>query len=298
MNLANSVHRSGFVSIVGKPNVGKSTLLNALLGQKISIVSPKAQTTRRRILGILSDEDYQIIFNDTPGIITPRYGLHQAMMRSVESAVEDAEIILLMVAANEKQPETNVLELLAKQKSSIILAVNKADLSDVETIKQKIEAIESVLPIRESLVIAALHDFNVQELLELLLRYLPEGPAYYDKELITDLPTRFFVAEIIREKIFLQYEKEIPYSTEVTISQYIERPNGVTFIEAEIHVERLSQKGILIGKQGEALKKIGSFARRDIEEFIEGPVYLQLYVRVTEEWKDKDRQLKSFGYTK
>jgi GTP-binding protein Era len=296
-SLTNDVYRSGFVSIVGKPNAGKSTLLNAILGQKLSIITPKAQTTRHRILGIRSDEAFQMIFLDTPGIIEPKYALHRAMMRSVKNTIQEAEAIVLLISADEKHDEADVMKMLQHVKSPIVLAINKVDLSTPEKVEEKINKVKEALPdkIQETIAISALHGMNVEGLVSLLVNYLPPGPPYYDPDQLTDRPERFFVSEIIREKIFLNLKEELPYSSNVEILVYEDRPT-VTYIDAEIHVERQSQKGIIIGKKGEMLRKIGTDARTDIEEMIERPVFLNLYVRVTDNWKDKDFYVKNFGY--
>ena len=287
--------KSGFVSIVGKPNVGKSTLLNAILGQKLSIITPKAQTTRHRILGIHTGKDFQMIFLDTPGVIQPKYALHRAMMRSVKNTIEEAEVILFLVSASEKYDENDVITLLQNTKSPIVLAVNKLDLTTPEAVEAKIKTIQDILPIKETIGISALKGVNVEGLVTLLSTFLPQGPPFYDPDQLTDRPERFFVSEIIREKIFLNLKEEIPYSCDVQILLYEDRPT-VTYIDAEIHTERLTQKAIIIGKKGEMLKQIGTDARKDIEEMIERPVFLNLYVRVTENWKDKDFYIKTFGY--
>lgn len=284
--------------MVGKPNAGKSTLLNALMGQKLSIVTPKPQTTRHRILGILNEPDSQLIFVDTPGIIQPKYGLHRAMMESVGKAVKDSEVVLWVLAMDEDLNESPVLAHVRKAKQPVVVALNKADTSDQAAITQRMAEVQALLPgVKAVVPISALHTFNLEALRQALHDQLPEGPPFYDKDQITDRPERFFVSEIIREKIFQYYDQEIPYSTEVTILLFEERPD-LTYIDAEIHVERETQKGILIGKGGAALKKIGSWARKDIEEFLGRKVFLNLYVRVAENWKENPRYLKNFGYDK
>lgn len=298
-------HKTGFVSLVGRPNAGKSTLLNALMGQKLSIVTPKPQTTRHRILGILNEPDTQIIFVDTPGIIQPKYGLHRAMMESVGKAVKDSEVVLWVLPMDEKWSGTTdelqadpVLKQVRKAKQPVVVALNKADTSDQAAITQRIAEVQALLPgVKAVVPISALHQFNLEALLHALRVELPPGPPFYDKDQITDRPERFFVSEIIREKIFQYYDQEIPYSTEVTILLFEERPD-LTYIDAEIHVERETQKGILIGKGGAALKKIGTWARKDIEAFLDRKVFLNLYVRVAENWKENPRYLKNFGYDK
>jgi len=289
-------HKSGFVSIVGKPNVGKSTLVNALLGMKLSIVSPKAQTTRHRIYGILNAEDYQIILVDTPGVIKPKYKLHSAMMQSVVTALHDAEVVMMMVDANEKHSEEELIFKVNKSKLPVVLVINKMDESQPEHILGRIEQLQSqITNIQETVVISALHKYGLDGLVQTLLKYLPEGPEYYDKEQITDRPERFFVSEIIREKIFLLTDQELPYSCTILVQLFEERENMV-YIDAEIHVERQNHKAMLIGKNGSMVKKIGTDARKDIEKMLAQKVYLNLYVRVSEKWKDSDYQLKNFGY--
>ncbi|MCS7073500.1 MAG: GTPase Era [Bacteroidia bacterium] len=289
-------HKSGFVSIVGKPNVGKSTLLNALLGQKLCIVTPKAQTTRHRIFGILSEPDYQIVFSDTPGIIKPKYRLHQKMMESVDSAIHDAEVVVVMVDVKEQFQEEELLHKIQKTKLPILLVLNKSDLATGEEIQQRIEFLTSVISCKEVLVISALQKKNLDQLVAAILKYLPEAPPYFDKDQISDRPDRFFISEFVREQIFLHTAQEIPYACEVSITKFEELDNGTVFIDAEIHVERQSQKGMLIGKKGAMVKKIGTAARQEIEAFLEKPVYLQLYVRVAEDWKNSQFFMKQFGY--
>ncbi len=303
------MHKAGFISIIGNPNAGKSTLLNTLLGQKISIVTPKVQTTRHRILGILSDESYQMVFVDTPGIITPRYGLHRAMMDTVNQALKEADVVLLMLALDELPKageaaasiDPDLLHKLQHTRQPLIVVLNKADLSDQATIEAHIAALRLSLPNMHTVIpVSALLSFNLDALKAALLDALPESPAFYDKDQITDRSERFIVSEIIREKIFLRYQQEIPYSTEVTILQFEEKTTeagmAIAHIEAEIHVERASQKGILIGTGGSMLKKIGTDARIDIEKFLQRKAFLKLYVRLAEDWKDKPLYLKNFGY--
>ncbi|WP_375558839.1 GTPase Era [Bernardetia sp. OM2101] len=292
-------HKAGFVALVGKPNSGKSTLMNTVLGEKLAIVTHKAQTTRHRIMGILNSEDYQIVFSDTPGIISPKYELHEKMMRFVEKSLEDADVILLVTSLDESHDEEDAIQklrkALEKKKIPVIVLLNKSDLVNQEIIDEKIARWKEVLNPQEILPMSALEGFDVNELLELILKYLPKHPAYYDKEMLTDRPERFFAAEIIREKIFLNYDQEVPYSTEVGVLEFKDTPKMLR-IHAEIHVERKSQKGILIGKDGSALKIIGTEARLDMEAFFGKKVFLQLYVRVSEDWRKKANKLNWFGY--
>ncbi len=291
-------HRSGFVSIIGKPNAGKSTLINRLLGRKLSIITPKAQTTRHRIFGIDTGKDYQIIYSDTPGLIRPKYRLHHSMMQSVNFAAEDADLIILLIAVNETFPEEDLLNLAAKSNTPKILAINKIDAVSKDQVFLRMAELQDKVNFVEAIPISALEGTNVDKIKELILQYLPEGPQYFNPEQISDRPERFFVAELIREKIFLRLRQELPYSTEVEIEEFQEasKEDPITRIGATIHVERQSQKGILIGKKGNMLKQIGTEARKDIEAFLGTKVFLQLYVRVTANWKDSSSYLRDFGY--
>ncbi len=290
-----SEHRSGYVAIVGKPNVGKSTLLNALLGQKLSIVTPKPQTTRHRVLGILSGETYQIVFLDTPGVLKKtRYRLHEHMMRTVTQAVADADLVLFMAEATQEEPDTFSLGYLNERPA--ILALNKMDLVRQEQVLPLVQAYTQLRNFEAVVPISALTGYNLDVLLQEIIRHLPPGPPFYPKDQLSEHPERFFVAEIIREKIFEQFREEIPYATQVNIIDYKERPEGKDFIDAEIIVERPTQKAILIGKGGQALKRLGMAARRDIEAFLGRPVYLQLHVKVREDWRNRDTLLRAYGY--
>jgi len=288
-------HKAGFVSIIGKPNVGKSTLMNALVGEKISIITPKAQTTRHRILGIVNEPDYQVVFSDTPGVIKPVYGLQESMMNFVNGSLVDADIILFVTDINEKYDEGDVIEKLKNTLSPVAVIINKIDKSAEEYVKAKITHWEDVLKPKAIFAVSALHDHNVTAVMQFILDELPEHPPYYDKDTLTDRTERFFVSEILREKIFKLYEKEIPYSTEVIITAFKEEPK-ITRISAEIIVERDSQKNILIGKGGEMMKKVGTYARIDIEEFLQKKVFLELFVKVVADWRNKKNYLKSYGY--
>jgi GTP-binding protein Era len=288
-------HKAGFVSIIGKPNAGKSTLMNALVGEKMSIITPKAQTTRHRILGIVNEEDYQIVFSDTPGIIKPHYALQETMMHQVNGSIVDADLILLVTDINEKYDESDVLEKLQGSLAPLCVIINKIDKSDEETVKQKVEYWQEKLNPKAIFAVSALKDHNVLAVMNFVIEHLPEHPAYYDKDALTDRNDRFFASEIIREKIFKIYEKEIPYSTEVIITAFVE---GETLyrISSEIIVERDSQKNILIGKGGETLKKVGTYARKDMEEFFQKKVFLEMFIKVIPDWRSKKNYLKKFGY--
>jgi GTP-binding protein Era len=288
-------HKAGFVSLVGKPNVGKSTLMNALVGEKLSIVTPKAQTTRHRILGVVSEDDYQIVFSDTPGIIKPVYGMQESMMSFVNGSLVDADIILFVTDINEKYDENDVLEKLAKTSSPIAVIVNKIDKSTEDLVMEKIRYWEERLKPSAIFAVSALRNHNVIAVMQFIMDNLPEHPAYYDKDTLTDRNERFFVSEIIREKVFKLYEKEIPYSTEVIITAFKDEPKLIR-ISSEIIVERDSQKNIIIGKGGEMLKKVGTYARKDIEEFLQKKVFLEMYVKVISDWRNRKNYLKSFGY--
>ena len=288
-------HKAGFVSIIGKPNVGKSTLMNALVGEKLSIITPKAQTTRHRILGIVNEESYQIVFSDTPGIIKPRYGLQDSMMNSVKGALSDADLLLFVTDINEEHDENDVLEKIINTTIPMVVLINKIDNATQSEVEAKTAYWQEKLHPKHIYAISALHKYNLDGILGMILDFLPEHPAYYDKEELTDRSQKFFVSEIIREKIFNNYKKEIPYSTEVIIKSFKEEEN-ITRISAEIIVERDSQKNILIGKGGSMLKKVGTEARKDIEKFLDQKVFLETFVKVLPDWRSKKNYLKSFGY--
>lgn len=288
-------HRAGFVSIVGKPNAGKSTLMNALVGEKMSIITPKAQTTRHRIMGIVNGEDFQIIFSDTPGVIKPKYTLQESMMNFVQGSLIDADVILLVTDVNERYDEEDVIEKLKKTSSPVAVLVNKIDKSNEAAVLEKIAFWQQTLNPKAVFATSALLDHNLDAVREFVMAELPKHPAYYEKDELTDKSQRFFVSEMIREKIFKLYEKEIPYSTEVIVTAFKEE-NNLTRISAEIIVERDSQKNILIGKAGSMIKKVGTYARQDIEEFLGGKVFLEMHVKVIADWRSKKNYLKSFGY--
>lgn len=287
-------HKAGFVSIIGKPNVGKSTLMNALIGERLSITNPKAQTTRHRILGIWNDENNQIVFSDTPGILDPAYKLQENMMSVVNSAIKDADLLLYLVEPAEPFNES-LIEQLQNFKHPLIVVLNKVDLADQESIEERIGVWKSKLPAAEILPVSALHQFNTKALLEMMSVHLPEHEPYYAKDELTDRPVRFFVSEMIREKILKHYKKEIPYSVEVVVEEYTEEER-LDRIRATIFVERESQKMIVIGQGGKAIKRMGTDARRDIENFIRKKIYLDLTVKVRADWRSNDRDLKEFGY--
>lgn len=300
MSVGANEFRAGYVAIVGEPNVGKSTLMNALLKQKISIVTEKPQTTRQRVLGILSTDDAQIVFLDTPGLIKPKYLLHEKMLNSAESALRDADVILVMTDVKRGTHLPREVEEIAIQKYSDkarILVINKVDTVYKPTILPTIAEFSNRGTFREVIPISALKDQNLDDLLKTVKGYLPLHPPFYPTDIVSDSPEKFFVAELIREKVFEQFSEEVPYSTAVEIREYREQEEGKTYIDADIIVERESQKGILIGSKGEALKNVGQAARKEIEEFIQHEVYLSLHVKVREHWREKEELLRSYGYS-
>jgi len=289
-------HKAGFVSIVGSPNVGKSTLMNRLMGEKLSIVTSKAQTTRHRILGIMNEEEYQIVFSDTPGVVNSAYKLHDQMMTYVNTSLQDADVLLFITDIYEDEMNhAETLEKISKMKVPILLLVNKMDKSDQEKLGVRLTYWQEKLPNAEIMPISALHGFAIQGVLDRIVELLPESPAYYDKDAISDRPMRFFVSEIIREKVFIHTRKEVPYATQVEIEEYIEEEN-ITKIRALIIVERDTQRGIIIGKGGEMLKRIGREARLEIEKFIDQKVFLDTYVKVDKDWRASEQKLKKYGY--
>lgn len=289
-------HKSGFVNIIGKPNAGKSTLMNLLVGEQISIITPKAQTTRHRIIGIVNQPEYQIVFSDTPGILKPNYKLQESMMKFVDGAITDADVVLAMVELGElPSAEHEIVEKINRAEVPVILAINKIDLGDQATVMTKIEAWQTILPKATIIPISALSKFNSDALVAQILEWLPEGPAYYDKDALTDKSERFFVSEILREKILKFYQKEIPYSIEVVIDEFKEEPL-ITKIRAIIIVSRDSQKGIIIGHQGKAIKKVATEARKDMEKFLDKKVFLETFVKVDKDWRDNETRLKNYGY--
>lgn len=292
-------HRAGFVSIVGKPNVGKSTLMNVLVGEKLSIITSKAQTTRHRIMGILNgvheDTDFQLIYSDTPGIIKPQYKLHESMMEFVHGSLEDADVVLFVTDIFEKHDEDEVLEKLSKTEGALIVVINKTDLATDEQVQEKVAYWKEKLFAAAIVPISALNNVGIDTLFGSIMEYLPVHPPYFPKDELTDKPERFFAAEMIREKIFLNYKKEVPYSTEVMIEEFKEKKEMIV-IRAVIMVERNSQKGIIIGDKGTMLKKIGSAARADMEQFFGKKVFLEQYVKVEPDWRSKVQKLRQFGY--
>jgi GTP-binding protein Era len=293
--MSDSSHRAGFVTLLGKPNAGKSTLLNRLLGQKLSIITPKAQTTRHRIFGIENGEGYQVIYSDTPGVIRPRYRLQEHMMRFVGTAMEDADLILLLLSAVETFPEEDLLERAGASQAPKLWVVNKCDIASPEQVERRMAEAAAHGELAGAFAISALGGQGIEALHEAILRLLPESPPYFDKDQISDRPERFFVAEIIREKLFLLLQEELPYATEVEVLKF-EEGEHLSRIYADIHVERQSQKGMVIGKGGTMLRLIGQAARKEIEAFLGQQVYLELYVRVSENWKDNAARLRNFGY--
>ena len=293
------MHRSGFVNIVGNPNVGKSTLMNALVGERLSIITSKAQTTRHRIMGIVNGEDFQMVYSDTPGVLSPNYRLQEQMLEFSRSALVDADV-LLYVTEVQDNPDRNA-DFLAKVKkmaaagTRVFLIINKIDLTTQETLERLVDFWHAQLPEAEIFPISAQEKFGVVQLFDAIKNALPEGPAFFPKDQLTDKSERFFVNEIIREKILLNYDKEIPYSVEVEVESFHEEENIVR-ISAVIYCERDSQKGIIIGKAGSALKRVGSQARKDIEEFLQKKVFLQLFVKVDRDWRSNTGRLKHYGY--
>ena len=296
--------KSGYVAILGLPNAGKSTLMNALLGQKLSITTSKPQTTRKQILGILSSENYQAIFLDTPGIIKPGYLLQEKMMEAVSRSVKNADIIVLIIDVSSdpegKQTLNNIFitEKVSNTGKPFLLLLNKIDLTQQENVKNLISKLESFNRFNKIIPVSALLNFNIEEVLGSIVELLPEGPKYYPDDIVADENERFFVSEIVREKVFELYKEEIPYGTEVIIVDFKEREDKKDYILAEVIVERESQKGILIGKKGAALKKLGLDARKSVEEFLQKEVYLELKVKVKNKWRSDEKQLRSFGYIK
>lgn len=290
------MHKAGFVNIVGNPNVGKSTLMNVLVGERISIATFKAQTTRHRIMGIYNMDDMQIVFSDTPGVLKPNYKLQESMLNFSNSALSDADVLLYVTDVVETPDKNNqFIQKVRQQSAPVLLLINKIDLTDQEKLVKLVEEWKELLPQAEIIPISAATKFNVDYVMKRIKELLPDSPPYFDKDQWTDKPARFFVTEIIREKILLYYDKEIPYSVEVVVEQFKEDARMI-HIHAVIYVERDSQKGIIIGKQGKALKKVASEARRELERFFGKTVFLETYVKVDKDWRSSDKELRNFGY--
>lgn len=293
-------HKAGFVNIIGNPNVGKSTLMNRLVGERLSIITSKAQTTRHRIMGIVSGPDFQIVYSDTPGVLKPKYKLQESMLEFSTSALGDADV-LVYVTDTVEQPDKNneflskVQAMASENGTPVIVVINKVDLTTPDKLDELVEWWHKELPTAEIIPVSAKEGFNVDPVIKRIVALLPEGPAYYPKDTLTDKSMRFFASEIIREKILLHYDKEIPYSTEVSIESYEESPT-LDRINAIIYVARQSQKGIIIGHQGSKLKRVGTEARKDLEAFLGKKVFLEIFVKVAEDWRDSDRALRQFGY--
>ncbi len=290
------MHKSGFVNIIGNPNVGKSTLMNALVGERLSIITSKAQTTRHRIMGIVSGEEFQIVYSDTPGILKPAYKLQESMMKFVTGAVSDADVILYVTDTVEQSDRSaEIIGQIRQSGIPTIVVINKIDLSDPARLDALVEKWQAELPAARIVPVSARERFNLEGLFQTILELLPEGPAYYPKDTLTDKTLRFFASEIIREKILRFYDKEIPYCCEIAIESYREEPT-IDRIAATVYVARESQKGILIGHKGEKLKRVGQAAREDMEQFLGKKVFLQLFVKVSDDWRNNERLLRRFGY--
>lgn len=288
-------HKAGFVSIIGKPNVGKSTLMNQLVGEKLSIITSKAQTTRHRIMGILSGKDFQVVYSDTPGILNPQYELHKSMMRFVSSSLEDADLILFVTDLYEKYDDDAMIKRLQAADIPVILVLNKIDLAKGSQAVDKLDYWKEIIKTDHIMMISALQGDGVAELFQMILDALPEHPAYYPKDEYTDRPERFFVSEIVREKLFQNYKKEVPYSCEVVTTEFKE-DDKIIRIRVEIYVERKSQRAILLGHKGERIKKVGIESRKDLETFFGKQVYLEQFIKVEPNWRKNPSKLKGFGY--
>ena len=295
LSMSEENFKAGFVSILGKPNVGKSTLMNALTGERLSIITSKAQTTRHRIFGILTGEDFQMVYSDTPGVLDPQYELQESMMSFVQASIEDADVVLWVVELGEKYRQSDFIDSVIQGSHKTILVINKADLATGSQLEDKVAYWREHFPEVELLAVSAKDKTNLNPLFESIKGALPVHPPYFPEDALTDKPERFFASEIIREKIFLLYKKEVPYSSEVVVTEFKEEPKIIR-MRAEIFVERTTQKGILIGHRGEMLKKVGIEARKDLETFFQKKVYLETYVKVEKDWRKKKKQLKRFGY--
>jgi len=291
-----SKHKSGFVNIVGNPNVGKSTLMNLLVGERISIITSKAQTTRHRIMGIVNTGEMQIVYSDTPGVLKPNYKLQESMLNFSQSALDDADVLIYVTDIVEKTDKNDFfLEKVKKTTSPVLLVINKIDLTHQKELEKTVADWQAILPQAEIIPISATNKFNIDYLKKRIEALIPESPPYFEKDTLTDKPARFFVTEIIREKILLYYQKEIPYSVEVVVEEFTESLDLIR-IKSLIIVERESQKGIIIGEQGKALKKVGSMARKDLERFFDKKIFLEMFVRVEKDWRNRDSLLRKFGY--
>lgn len=291
------MHKSGFVNIVGNPNVGKSTLMNALVGERISIITSKAQTTRHRILGIVNGEDFQIVYSDTPGVLKPNYRLQESMLKFSRSALTDADVLMYVTDVFDNfEKNAEFVEKVNLNDAPLLLILNKIDLIDQDKLIELVDKWKNLMPRAEIYPISALEKFNIETVFARIKDLLPEGPPFFDKDQLTDKPARFFVTEIIREKILTNYEKEIPYSVEVEVEQFKEEDHLIR-INAVIYAERDSQKGIIIGHGGKSLKKVGTEARKDLEVFFDKKIFLELYVKVEKDWRNKDNKLRGFGYS-
>jgi len=289
-------HKAGFITIIGNPNVGKSTLMNALVGERLSIITSKAQTTRHRIMGIVNGEDFQLVYSDTPGILKPHYKLQESMMKFVETSLTDADVLLFVIDITEDQKtEQEILNKIKNIPIPVLLLINKIDLASQEQLEEKVNFWKQEIPKAEVIPVSALSRFNIDYIFNRILALLPESPPYFEKDALTDKPEKFFIAEIIREKILLYYQQEIPYSVEIVLDSFKEEEQIIK-IRAEIIVARDSQKGIIIGHQGKALKKTGTEARKDMEKFLQKKVFLELYVKVDKDWRNNEKQLKRYGY--
>ena len=289
-------HKSGFVNIVGNPNVGKSTLMNILVGERISIITSKAQTTRHRIMGIVNTDDMQIVYSDTPGVLRPNYKLQENMLTFSESALGDADVLIYVTDVVEKIDKNDFfIKKVQKLTAPVLLVINKIDLTNQKELEKLVTEWQTLFPQAEIIPISATNKFNIDYLRKRIEEHVPDSPPYFEKDALTDRPARFFITEIIRGKILLYYQKEVPYATEVIVEQFTETQELIS-IKAIIIVERESQKGIIIGNQGKALKKVGSMARKDIERFFDKKVFLELFVRVEKDWRNRDALLQSFGY--
>ena len=289
-------HKSGFVNIIGHPNVGKSTLMNVLMGEKLSIITPKAQTTRHRILGIVNGDDYQIVYSDTPGIVRPHYKLHESMMKFVHTALQDADVFVYMTEAGENNFDEEVIDKIKASGKPLLFLINKVDTISPQEVEVKLKFWQDKFPDATIIPVSARLNYNIDKITAAVLKLLPENEPYFPKDdELSDRPLRFFISEIIREKIFLQYQQEIPYSAEVVVESYKEKPD-IVVISATIFVERDTQKGIILGHKGESIKKLGTQARKDIEAFIDKKVFLELSLKVSSDWREDANQLKRFGY--